>query len=56
VESSEQHALLDKQHHAIVAPHYDELVNRPRKSVNDCLFREVKRRFAYAGGYKQKNA
>ena len=49
MESSEQHALQDKEHHAVVAPHYDELVNVPRKRINDCLFREIKNHITYSG-------
>jgi len=40
---SQEHALVDKQHHAIVAPHYDELVNIPRKTLNGCLFGKVEK-------------
>jgi hypothetical protein len=50
MEFSEEHALLDKQHHAKVAPHYDELVNAPRKQINDCLFGKAKSLLASRGG------
>jgi putative AdoMet-dependent methyltransferase len=39
--SDKEHSLLDKQHHAIVASRYDELVNLPRQQLNNCLFRKV---------------
>jgi ubiquinone/menaquinone biosynthesis C-methylase UbiE len=44
------HALADKQHHAKVASHYDELVNIPRKTINDCLFKKAKRATSHLRG------
>ncbi|MDR2016995.1 MAG: class I SAM-dependent methyltransferase [Burkholderiales bacterium] len=46
----QEHALLDKQHHAKVAPHYDELVNIPRKTINDCLFKGAEKYVRNARG------
>lgn len=38
---SEGHASQDRQHHDLVAPYYDELVNEPRKVLSDRIFGRI---------------
>ena len=35
------HAQQDIEHHQVVAPHYDELVNEPRKVLSGIVFRQM---------------
>jgi SAM-dependent methyltransferase len=44
------HAQQDIEHHQVVAPHYDELVNEPRKVLSGIVFRQMGALISAKGG------
>nr|MBL8455352.1 class I SAM-dependent methyltransferase [Zoogloeaceae bacterium] len=45
----DEHAELDRMHHDIVAPKYDELIVDPRQTLNDVIFKRVAKRLPARG-------